>query len=133
MFTMLVRTPTKFGAEIWPQVCPTQNNQIGITLNSEYYAMHNLVYLCRTYGHNMTKICRCSSYRSKWVEISIFILLSDIQGLEGTWYLLFVLFVFLGILEAGFIKPTHDKQDFEKSVLYQRLENRLKEMTYEYW
>lgn len=39
----------------------------------------------------------------------------------------------VGILEAGFIKPTHDKQDFEKSVLYQRLENRLKEMTYEYW
>ncbi|XP_040377369.1 protein MICRORCHIDIA 6-like isoform X1 [Oryza brachyantha] len=39
----------------------------------------------------------------------------------------------VGILEANFIKPTHDKQDFEKSVLYQRLENRLKEMTYEYW
>ncbi|KQK08254.1 protein MICRORCHIDIA 6 isoform X2 [Brachypodium distachyon] len=39
----------------------------------------------------------------------------------------------VGILEANFIKPTHDKQDFEKSVLYQRLETRLKEMTYEYW
>ncbi|KAF7029543.1 hypothetical protein CFC21_041253 [Triticum aestivum] len=39
----------------------------------------------------------------------------------------------VGILDASFIKPTHDKQDFEKSVLYQRLENRLKEMTYEYW
>ncbi|KAG8051676.1 hypothetical protein GUJ93_ZPchr0001g30350 [Zizania palustris] len=39
----------------------------------------------------------------------------------------------VGILEANFIKPTHDKQDFEKSVLYQRLESRLKEMTYEYW
>uniref|UniRef100_A0A0D9V1V9 Morc S5 domain-containing protein n=1 Tax=Leersia perrieri TaxID=77586 RepID=A0A0D9V1V9_9ORYZ len=39
----------------------------------------------------------------------------------------------VGILEANFIKPTHDKQDFEKSVLYQRLEIRLKEMTYEYW
>ncbi|OEL25249.1 Protein MICRORCHIDIA 6, partial [Dichanthelium oligosanthes] len=39
----------------------------------------------------------------------------------------------VGILEANFIKPTHDKQDFEKSVLYQRLEFRLKEMTYEYW
>jgi hypothetical protein len=41
--------------------------------------------------------------------------------------------VFSGILETNFIKPTHDKQDFEKSVLYQRLEIRLKEMTYEYW
>ncbi|RLN25607.1 hypothetical protein C2845_PM07G12310 [Panicum miliaceum] len=39
----------------------------------------------------------------------------------------------VGILEANFIKPTHDKQDFEKSILYQRLEIRLKEMTYEYW
>ncbi|VAH60423.1 unnamed protein product [Triticum turgidum subsp. durum] len=39
----------------------------------------------------------------------------------------------VGILDASFIKPTHDKQDFEKSVLHQRLENRLKEMTYEYW
>ncbi|CAL9152562.1 unnamed protein product [Musa hybrid cultivar] len=39
----------------------------------------------------------------------------------------------VGVLEANFIKPTHDKQDFEKSVLYQKLENRLKEMTYEYW
>ncbi|XP_073003545.1 protein MICRORCHIDIA 6-like isoform X2 [Typha latifolia] len=39
----------------------------------------------------------------------------------------------VGILEANFIKPTHDKQDFEKSTIYQKLENRLKEMTYEYW
>lgn len=39
----------------------------------------------------------------------------------------------VGVLEANFIKPTHDKQDFEKSTLYQKLEARLKEMTYEYW
>ncbi|KAM0945812.1 putative morc, S5 domain 2 protein [Dioscorea sansibarensis] len=39
----------------------------------------------------------------------------------------------VGVLEANFIKPTHDKQDFEKSNLYQKLETRLKEMTYEYW
>ncbi|XP_066373215.1 protein MICRORCHIDIA 6-like [Miscanthus floridulus] len=38
-----------------------------------------------------------------------------------------------GVLEAGFIKPTHDKQDFEKSQLFQRLINRLKDMTNEYW
>lgn len=38
-----------------------------------------------------------------------------------------------GVLEADFIKPTHDKQDFEKSQLFQRLINRLKEMTNEYW
>lgn len=39
----------------------------------------------------------------------------------------------VGVLEANFIKPTHDKQDFEKSNIHQKLENRLKEMTYEYW
>ncbi|CAL5065751.1 unnamed protein product [Urochloa decumbens] len=38
-----------------------------------------------------------------------------------------------GVLEADFIKPTHDKQDFEKSLLFQRLMNRLKDMTKEYW
>ncbi|PNT73037.1 protein MICRORCHIDIA 6 isoform X2 [Brachypodium distachyon] len=38
-----------------------------------------------------------------------------------------------GVLEANFIKPTHDKQDFEKSQLYQKLITRLKEMTNEYW
>jgi hypothetical protein len=38
-----------------------------------------------------------------------------------------------GVLEANFIKPTHDKQDFEKSQLYQKLITRLKDMTAEYW
>ncbi|CAL4954092.1 unnamed protein product [Urochloa decumbens] len=38
-----------------------------------------------------------------------------------------------GVLETDFIKPTHDKQDFEKSQLFQRLMNRLKDMTNEYW
>lgn len=38
-----------------------------------------------------------------------------------------------GVLEANFIRPTHDKQDFEKSTLYQKLETRLKDMTMEYW
>ncbi|KMZ68352.1 hypothetical protein ZOSMA_240G00290, partial [Zostera marina] len=38
-----------------------------------------------------------------------------------------------GVLEANFIKPTHNKQDFEKSTLYFKLETRLKEMSMEYW
>uniref|UniRef100_A0A0E0E1X6 4Fe-4S ferredoxin-type domain-containing protein n=1 Tax=Oryza meridionalis TaxID=40149 RepID=A0A0E0E1X6_9ORYZ len=38
-----------------------------------------------------------------------------------------------GVLEANFIRPTHDKQDFEKTGLFHRLETRLKEMTLEYW
>ncbi|CAN0890345.1 Protein MICRORCHIDIA 6 [Linum grandiflorum] len=39
----------------------------------------------------------------------------------------------VGILEANFIKPTHNKQDFERTSLFQKLEVRLKEMTFEYW
>ncbi|KAG1342873.1 protein MICRORCHIDIA 6 [Cocos nucifera] len=38
-----------------------------------------------------------------------------------------------GVLEVNFLKPTHDKQDFEKSTLYYKLETRLKDMTLEYW
>ncbi|XP_020537498.1 protein MICRORCHIDIA 6 isoform X2 [Jatropha curcas] len=39
----------------------------------------------------------------------------------------------VGILEANFIEPTHNKQDFERTSLFQKLETRLKEMTWEYW
>jgi hypothetical protein len=39
----------------------------------------------------------------------------------------------LGVLEANFIRPTHDKQDFERTGLFQRLETRLKDMAKEYW
>ncbi|KAL5723868.1 hypothetical protein ACHQM5_007210 [Ranunculus cassubicifolius] len=38
-----------------------------------------------------------------------------------------------GVLEANFIEPTHNKQDFEKTTLFQKLEARLKDMTLEYW
>nr|CAB3470510.1 unnamed protein product [Digitaria exilis] len=37
------------------------------------------------------------------------------------------------VLEANFIRPTHDKQDFERTGLFQRLETRLKDMATEYW
>lgn len=39
----------------------------------------------------------------------------------------------LGVLEANFIEPAHDKQDFERSSLFHRLEMRLKQMQLEYW
>ncbi|KAF6135023.1 hypothetical protein GIB67_014072 [Kingdonia uniflora] len=39
----------------------------------------------------------------------------------------------VGVLEANFIEPTHNKQEFEKTSLFQKLEARLKEMTLEYW
>ncbi|WCJ19490.1 Histidine kinase- DNA gyrase B- and HSP90-like ATPase family protein [Euphorbia peplus] len=39
----------------------------------------------------------------------------------------------VGILEANFIEPTHNKQEFERTSLFQKLEARLKEMTWEYW
>lgn len=38
-----------------------------------------------------------------------------------------------GVLEANFIEPAHDKQDFERSSLFQRLEARLKKIVYDYW
>lgn len=38
-----------------------------------------------------------------------------------------------GVLEANFIKPAHDKQDFERSALFIRLEGKLKDMVSEYW
>ncbi|KAM3713540.1 hypothetical protein ACJW31_01G263400 [Castanea mollissima] len=38
----------------------------------------------------------------------------------------------VGVLEANFIEPTHNKQDFEKTSLFQRLEDRLRQMAHEY-
>ncbi|KAI3684512.1 hypothetical protein L6452_33736 [Arctium lappa] len=39
----------------------------------------------------------------------------------------------VGVLEANFIEPTHSKQDFEKTNVFQKLLARLKDMTFEYW
>nr|XP_043618065.1 protein MICRORCHIDIA 6-like [Erigeron canadensis] len=39
----------------------------------------------------------------------------------------------VGVLETNFIEPTHNKQDFEKTSVFQKLVTRLKEMTWEYW
>lgn len=39
----------------------------------------------------------------------------------------------VGVLEANFIEPAHDKQDFERSSLFIRLETKLKQMLMEYW
>ncbi|KAK9678377.1 hypothetical protein RND81_11G207400 [Saponaria officinalis] len=39
----------------------------------------------------------------------------------------------VGVLEANFIEPAHDKQDFERSPLFLRLESRMKQMVMEYW
>uniref|UniRef100_A0A251VFT8 Putative histidine kinase-like ATPase, C-terminal domain-containing protein n=2 Tax=Helianthus annuus TaxID=4232 RepID=A0A251VFT8_HELAN len=39
----------------------------------------------------------------------------------------------VGVLEANFMQPTHSKQDFEKTNLFQKLVTRLKDMAIEYW
>ncbi|KAL1369728.1 hypothetical protein HN51_000100 [Arachis hypogaea] len=39
----------------------------------------------------------------------------------------------VGVLEANFMEPAHDKQDFERSLLFIRMEARLKQMTMDYW
>lgn len=39
----------------------------------------------------------------------------------------------VGVLEASFIEPAHDKQDFERTAIFLRLEAKLKQMTLDYW
>lgn len=39
----------------------------------------------------------------------------------------------VGVLEANFIEPAHDKQDFERSSVFSRLEMKLKQMQMDYW
>ncbi|MCL7042513.1 hypothetical protein MKW94_030664 [Papaver nudicaule] len=39
----------------------------------------------------------------------------------------------IGVLEANFIEPAHDKQDFERSALFLRLETWLKQLILKYW
>ncbi|XP_041022005.1 protein MICRORCHIDIA 2-like isoform X1 [Juglans microcarpa x Juglans regia] len=39
----------------------------------------------------------------------------------------------VGIIEANFIEPAHDKQDFERSSVFVRLEARLKQILLDYW
>ncbi|KAI3883320.1 hypothetical protein MKX03_000336, partial [Papaver bracteatum] len=39
----------------------------------------------------------------------------------------------IGQLEANFVKPAHDKQDFERTVVLSRLEKKLNEMQKKYW
>ncbi|KAJ8451964.1 hypothetical protein Cgig2_007447 [Carnegiea gigantea] len=39
----------------------------------------------------------------------------------------------VGVIEANFIEPAHDKQDFERSSLFIRLEARMKQMVLDYW
>lgn len=42
-------------------------------------------------------------------------------------------FWYSGVLEANFIEPAHDKQDFERSTLFVKLEAKLKQMVSDYW
>ncbi|KAH0724687.1 hypothetical protein KY290_000492 [Solanum tuberosum] len=39
----------------------------------------------------------------------------------------------IGVLEANFVKPAHDKQDFERTIVLARLEARLQFMQKQYW
>lgn len=50
-----------------------------------------------------------------------------------TTFLVDFFFSYVGVLEANFIEPTHSKQDFEKTNVFQKLVTRLKDMTHEYW
>ncbi|CAM0910593.1 unnamed protein product [Alopecurus aequalis] len=39
----------------------------------------------------------------------------------------------VGVLEANFIEPAHDKQDFERTPLFIRLETKLRQIICDYW
>uniref|UniRef100_A0A0E0QWZ6 Morc S5 domain-containing protein n=1 Tax=Oryza rufipogon TaxID=4529 RepID=A0A0E0QWZ6_ORYRU len=39
----------------------------------------------------------------------------------------------VGVLEANFIEPAHDKQDFERTPLFIRLEAKLRQIILDYW
>ncbi|XP_031494481.1 protein MICRORCHIDIA 2-like isoform X3 [Nymphaea colorata] len=39
----------------------------------------------------------------------------------------------VGYLEADFVEPAHDKQDFERSAVFLRLESKLKQVVSDYW
>ncbi|XP_047073877.1 protein MICRORCHIDIA 2-like [Lolium rigidum] len=39
----------------------------------------------------------------------------------------------VGVLEANFIEPAHDKQDFERTPLFIRLETKLRQIIIDYW
>jgi hypothetical protein len=38
-----------------------------------------------------------------------------------------------GVLEANFIEPAHDKQDFERTPLFNRLETKLRQIIVDFW
>ncbi|KAH9711175.1 protein MICRORCHIDIA 2 [Citrus sinensis] len=63
------------------------------------------------------------SYFIRWIFLINFFFLTYISHY----------WMYTGVLEANFIEPTHDKQDFERSTLFVRLESKLKQMTLEYW
>ncbi|KAG5035635.1 hypothetical protein JHK87_010545 [Glycine soja] len=74
------------------------------------------------------------------ISLSVSVMLPNLEEpclvatVVGVWVPNYVNFmVILGILQADFIEPTHNKQDFERTSLFQKLEGRLKEMTWEYW
>ncbi|KAG2399183.1 Protein MICRORCHIDIA 6 [Vigna angularis] len=58
----------------------------------------------------------------------------ELKGKKGQQVLSKEISILAGcILQADFIEPTHNKQDFERTSLFQKLEVRLKQMTWEYW
>ncbi|KAF5175678.1 Microrchidia-like protein [Thalictrum thalictroides] len=44
-----------------------------------------------------------------------------------------LLYRIIGVLEANFVEPAHDKQGFENTIVLQRLMKKLKKLQHEYW
>ena len=51
-----------------------------------------------------------------------------VKDSNNCWFLLVI-----GVLEANFVEPAHDKQGFERTTVLSRLETRLIQMQKIYW
>jgi hypothetical protein len=67
------------------------------------------------------------------VGILLFLLVSLVKHFRQIFQFLIAFASDVGVLEANFIEPAHDKQDFERSSLFIRLETKLKQILMDYW
>lgn len=122
-----------------------------IELYAELYA-DCMIWLMNTFCYCKSVMCDSAYLCGECIHIAAFLESHwwwFFERERRCWYSYFIRWIFLinfffltyishywmytGVLEANFIEPTHDKQDFERSTLFVRLESKLKQMTLEYW
>ncbi|GKD02854.1 microrchidia 6-like protein isoform X1, partial [Tanacetum coccineum] len=94
--------------------------------------------------HNIATYLKChefisyKSHNNRYVEGEVVVTIGFHKDAPNTKPFLSVVGLgkgrgIVGVLEANYIEPTHNKQDFENTNVYQKLVTRLRDMTYEYW